>query len=157
MNFTKRQLEDLETIEYFIPSVLKHIKITDEDRKMFLENSERGLHNDKIEQASKAIAFYKETEGKVSYVPKYQGFNALIEGKKWRGIHIHELYEQGVLEGNIGYFTLLGGLCGKKKGNSFEHDPMPRSVVNFLKKEMFQGIDADLIEETYQSILNDGN
>jgi hypothetical protein len=173
MKFTDKQLKDLETIEYFIPSALKHIKITDEDKKMFFENSERGLHNDIIKKI-KPLRFYplntligirdggnwktvpyshEEKSGWImeesgmtpEEVISYYGFLTLVEGKRWRGIHIHELYEPGVLEGTMPYYTILGGDDG---------DIVPRSVVDFLKKEMFKGADADVIERCYQDILN---
>lgn len=140
MNFTKRQLEDLETIEYFVPDWgwgdKKDVEITDKDRELFLLYSERG-----IEPEIKTI-----------------GYQKLLEGKSWRGIHIHELYEQGILDRSVPYFTLLGGCCGEKRKwynpmryfkGLFRHDPMPRSVVNFMKKEMFKGYDAELIEKVY--------
>ncbi len=128
---TLKQQKDIETVEYFIPEVLKHIPITQQDKEMFLEYSERGLHKDKV----KGSVFVKE----------YDGFNALIEGKRWRGIHIHELYEKGVLDGSMPYYVILGGYNPKE-------ERMPRPVVDFLKKEMFQGIDANAIEKCYNEI-----
>ncbi len=74
MKLTNKQKIDLETIEYFIPKGY-YPEITDEDRKMFLEVSEKGLHKDKVEWR------------------KLDGFNALIQGKRWRGIHIHEMWK----------------------------------------------------------------
>ena len=121
MKFTNAQLKDLETVEYFIPSILNKIKITDKDRKMYLEWSERGKHKNKI----KTFNFI-------------DGFNVLVSGKRWRGIHIHEMYEPAVLEG-MGY-------C------SFIDKTTPKNVVNFFKKEMFKGKDADLIENFYSNL-----
>jgi len=129
MKLTKGQILDLESIKYFIPRCMQDIKITDDDISMFLENSERGLHKEKIDGTRRTM----------------DGFHALLEGKKWRGIHIHEMYEPGVLEGTVPYYVLLGGEDKKEL--------MPRTVVDFLKKEMFQGIDAELIERCYQEIL----
>ncbi len=110
-----------------MPDVLRNIPITDTDIEKFLEYSERGLHKDEA------------TTG--AMVSNHNGFTALCEGKRWRGIHIHEMYEQGVLDGSMPYFVILEG--------------MPRSVVDFLKKEMFQGTDAEVIENCYQGILED--
>ena len=150
MSFTKGQLEDLETVEYFIPSCFSKIKITDEDRRLFLEWSERGKHKE-------LICEYK-----------INGFNALFQGKRWRGIHIHELYEPGVLEGTMPYFTILGGFDKRRQtkwwnrwwykltNNLYINNPIPRSVVNFMKGEMFKGADANIIENCYQEILNNG-
>ena len=57
-----------------------------------------------------------------------------------------EMYEEGVLERSMPYFVLLGGYQGEK--------PMPRNVVNFMKKEMFKGIDGNVIENAYQLVLS---
>jgi hypothetical protein len=56
---------------------------------------------------------------------------------------MHEMYEPGVLEGTMPYYTILGG----------DDKPAPRAVVDFIKKEMFQGHDSELIETCYQDIL----
>lgn len=67
--------------------------------------------------------------------------NPLIQGKRTRGLHM-QLWEEGVLEGSVPYCTLL-------------HDPRPpRSVVDFMKKEMFKGTDAEIIERCYQEKVN---
>lgn len=131
MKLTTRRKKDLETIMYFMPD-LKGIKITDKDIKMFFEHSEQGRHKNKMKSDH-----FKD------------GFNLLLQGKRWRGIHIHELYEPGILDGSMPYFVLLGGykIFDKKE------EIVPRNVVDFLKKEMFKGEDAKLIERTYQEIL----
>lgn len=141
MKLSSAQQNDLETIKYFIPQQMKKIPITDNDIKMFFENSERGLHKELVN----------------SY--RMDGFNALIQGKQWRGIHIHELYEQGILDGSMPYFVLLGGFDKKRKWwqvwkPKYYHNPMPRHVVDFIKKEIFKGKDAEIIEKCYQSILD---
>ena len=144
MQLKAKQKADLVSIEYFIPRIMKHIEITDEDRLMFLENSEQGKHKELVD----------------TY--KMDGFNALIQGKRWRGIHIHELYEPGTIDCTMPYYTILGGneILVKRRWwqfwkpkYTFRHLPIPREVVDFLKKEMFQGMDSDLIEKTYQDIL----
>lgn len=119
MKFTKGQLKDLETVEYFIPSLYgrENTKITDEDRKAFLLISERGVYPKN----------------------KTKGLEALEEGKRWRGIHMG-MYEIGVLEGSVPYYTLLGGEDKKL---------IPVSLKDFMKREMFKGIDAELIETVY--------
>ena len=109
MKFTKGQLKDLKSIEWFIPIFYKDTEITDEDRKAFLDISERGI--------------YPETKSK--------GLEALEEGKRWRGIHVG-MYEEGVLDGTMPYFVIL--------------QDMPLEVVDFMKREMFQGSDKDIIE-----------
>ena len=146
MTFTKAQQKDLETIEYFIPQVCRSVQITDEDRRKFLEYSERGLHKEEVGDWRKGVR---------------DGFNALREGKRWRGVHIHEMWEEGVLEGSTPYFTILEGFDTIVKRKwwqfwkpTFKHNPMPRSVVDFMKKEMFKGQDAEIIEKCYQTIVS---
>jgi hypothetical protein len=126
MKLTKAQLNDLETVKYFLPHDCKDVVITGEDIKMFFEHSEKGLHKDKV---------------KLSHFS--DGFSALVEGKRWRGIHIG-MYEEGVLDGSMPYFTILG----KEDGDT----PIPRSVMEFMKKTMFQGIDAKLIDRIYNDL-----
>lgn len=118
MHLTNKQKQDLETIEYFNPNYCKYPQRTEKDIEMFFEWSERGLHKDKINEY------------------KMDGFNALVQGKRWRGIQM-QIYEDGVLDG-MGYV-------------SFIDKTVPRSVIDFMKKEMFQGIDANIIEEVYQN------
>lgn len=125
---TKGQEKDLFTVEYFIPHVLRGVSVTDSDRVMFLDNSERGLHTEKVDER------------------KHDGFNALILGKIWRG-RFMEIYENGALDSSMPYYVILGGYEGE--------EPMPRPVVDFMKKELFKGIDADIIEKTYQMILHE--
>lgn len=96
---------------------MKSIYISEDDEIMFLEYSEKGKHKDKISG--------------IPYV--MDGFNALIQGKRWRGIHIHEMYEKGILDGTMPYIILL--------------ENMPRSVIEFLQKEMFRGEDKDIIDK----------
>lgn len=122
----KKQQEDIELAKYFIPSAIRYISITVEDELKYLEWSEQGLYKKDIK-----ISHFED------------GFNALVKGKKWQGIHIHELWEPGVLEGTVPYFTLLGG----------EDTPIPRSVVNLMKREMFKGEDSEIIENVYNDIL----
>ena len=64
------------------------------------------------------------------------GFNALVTGKKYAGINMG-LWEEGVMEGTMPYTTIVEGL--------------PSFVVTFMKKEMFKGLDAKVIELCYTS------
>lgn len=120
MTRTSKQEKDLETILYFIPPTGKKVDITDGDIEAFFAFSERGTPRPQKQNPL-----------------EYNGFDALCEGKRWRGVHMG-MYEDGVLEGSMPYMVIL--------------EDMPRSVVDFMKKEMFKGIDADLIEECYQKL-----
>lgn len=120
---TQRQQNDIDCIKWFYPRAKD---ATHEEEEEFLAHSERGVPITKKNFGSKD--------------------NVLVEGKRWRGIHIHELWEQGILEGSVPYFTLLGG--------EDEEEIPPRYVVDFMKKEMFKGEDAELIEKLYNEIRN---
>ena len=85
---TKAQLEDLETIKFFIPLQMKHVEITDKDVTDFLELSEHGLHKERIGMST------------------IDGLNALFQGKRWRGIHM-EMWEDGVMSGDVPYSVLF--------------------------------------------------
>jgi hypothetical protein len=142
---TKKQKIDLETVKYFIPHAMKHVSITEKDIEMFFEWSEQGKHKNKV--------------GGMPY--KMDGFNALVQGKEWRGVHMG-MWEEGVLDGSVPCITLLGGYALNverkwyqfwKEKTYFVHNPIPISVVDFMKKEMFKGYDSKLIENVYNSLF----
>lgn len=64
--------------------------------------------------------------------------------KSRQGIILTE-YEKGILDRTTPYFTILGG----EESKEFP----PRDIVDFLKKELFKGIDADFIENMYQEVI----
>lgn len=144
---TNKQQKDLETIMYFIPEQIKWMKITDKDIVKFFEYSDQWKHKADIQER---------------WVNNW--FDALIQGKRWRWIHM-EMYEEGILDGSMPYFTLLGWYDTWRRPKWFwrllswvgldyrlKHKPIPRSVVDFMKKEMFKGHDANTIEMCYQSL-----
>lgn len=63
------------------------------------------------------------------------GFNALVAAKRWRGITMHELYEPGILDGTMPYTVICDGT--------------PRSAIDFMKKELFKGTHAEMIDRAY--------
>jgi hypothetical protein len=150
MKFTKKQEEDIETCLYFLPTELKKFDVTEEDKRNFLDISEKGIKSDKL--------------GKFGEITS--GLDMLVWGKVWRGRHCDSsisnqcLYEAGILDGSVPYFTLLGGDCGPiitdKEGNEkFTHLPIPFSVKEYMKKSLFKGRDAELIENCYQEIMEE--
>lgn len=144
MKITDKKLKELMVWEYFIPDNCKWAKKTNQDVEKFFEWSEQGKHKDLL-----AIPTHLP-EGRTY-------FHALFWGKTWAGRH-WEMYEQGVLDGIMPYFTLIGGLGNNKRWWQFwksKHKPIPRPVVDQMKKEMFKGIDAEIIENCYQQICHD--
>lgn len=142
MRSTKKQQVELIVWRYFMPSHVAWMPENQADIEKFFEWSEQGKHKEN---------FY----GDLSY------FNALREGKSWAGVHM-QMYEEGILDMTMPYFVILGGNSKAiyrkwwqfwKPKISFKNEPIPREVVDFMKKEMFKGIDADLIEKCYQSLL----
>lgn len=151
---TKGQLKDLETIKFFIPD--------NYDGMSFSESKDLENEGYLTELASnhRIRKYYQDSDGKSPEECFFdvsdkglleircndlKTLNKYREGKRWRGIHMHELYEPGILDGSMPYWVILGGL--------YKHEIMPRSAVDFMKKEMFKGIDAEIIERTYQEIL----
>jgi hypothetical protein len=118
--------KEIERLEYFIPKInIKKMISADE---AFTQYSERGIKPD-FSRIENPYRFYQ-----------------LQEAKRWQGISIHEMWEQGILDGSVSYWTLLGGESPK--------EIIPRVIVNFMKKEIFKGKDKDLIEKTYKDILS---
>ena len=141
MKISKKQQIDLETIKYFVPEDWSKIEIIDKDITDFFAMSEKGIKKERPR-------YFKSIE-------EITGYDVLLEGKRRRGIHM-EMWEDGILSGDVPYYTLLGGLENNKKWYEFwrsKHKPIPREVVNFMKREMFKGGDAKLIEHVYASLL----
>lgn len=149
MKLSLKKQNELEVWEYFIPEGCDWLPKTDKDIEMFFEWSEQGKHKELF-----TIPTFKP-EGRTY-------FHALVQGKKRAGIHMHELYEPGILEGSTPYFTILGGYDKTvyrkwwqfwKPKKWYENVPVPRPVVDFMKKELFKGADAEQIESVYQQII----
>ncbi len=130
MKLTTKQQNELVVWQYFMPKNIKWEEETEEDITKFFEWSQEGKH--------------KERSGSLSGELDTSYFNALREGKKWAGIHM-QIYEEGVLDLSMPYVVILGGYT--------DEDPAPREVVDFMKKEMFKGTDAKIIEDCYEQIL----
>lgn len=122
MKLSPKQQNEISVWEYFIPQNCQWLEKTDDDIKKFFEWSEQGKHKNDLE-----IPMYKK-EGRTY-------FHALVWGKKWANIHIHELWEPDIGT-TIGYIELV--------------DEMPRVVIDFIKKEIFKGADSEVIEKSYE-------
>lgn len=123
MRLTKKQQKELIVWGYFVlRDKCAWGERSDEELEKFFEWSERGMHKDTIGRY-----------GSMSYADK------LYWGKVWAGRHAHEMYEPGILDGSTPY-------C------AFIDSDTPREVVDFLEKEMFKGIDADIIEQFYTGL-----
>lgn len=147
MKLSKGQKEELKLLTYFIKG-----SYSDADVLKYFERAEQGKHK---EQAEKA--------GQPMQNVELNGFHALVWAKKSIKFNM-ELWEEGVLEGSVPYFTLLGGYEKTvyrkwyqfwKPKLWFEHQPVPRFLVEKMKGQMFKGIDAETIEKCYQIILSE--
>lgn len=65
----------------------------------------------------------------------------LIDAKKWR-LRNMDWYEQGILEGSVPIYTLVGG----------EGDDVPSYVIRFMAKTIFKGKIRDKIMDVYQKL-----
>jgi len=117
--------KEIQRIEYFIPNGSVRKMITADEA--FVQFSEKGIKPD-----------FSKIENPYRYFQ-------LIEGKRWQGITIHELWEKGIIDGSVPYWVLLGG--------ENPNEILPNYIVSFLKKEMFKGQDRDVIERCYQDVL----
>ena len=118
---TKRQQNELEVWRYFIPPGT-WAEENSEDIKKFFECSERGQHKDEMTRSA--------------FLPEGRTYaHALRWGKIWAYRNVHEIWEPALLGGE-------GGWCGYCE----LIEDMPAPVIEFVKKEMFQGIDSEAIE-----------
>jgi hypothetical protein len=107
---TRKQKLDIEIIKHFIPQVFADIEITSQDCKNFLAFSERG-----IKRGGEYLGWGPATNF-------LDGYNALIQGKRWRGVHIHEMWKPDVQEGLL----LIQEL----------EEDFPDFVITFIKREL---------------------
>jgi len=118
-------MREVKNLEFWIPKEnIRKMKTADQ---AFADFSERGIKPD-FENILNPYRYHE-----------------LKEAKRQRGINVHELWEWGILDGSVLYWTLLGGENLK--------EVLPRNIVNFMKKEMFRGNDAETIESCYQKVL----
>lgn len=130
----QKTIDEIKCVEYFIPSNYNGNGVYDESLVLdiFMHDgimaikSKNGLSPEKcfIDFSSKGIKIHKVTNVKRLF--------QLIEGNRWRGIHIFEMYEPGILEGTWTYSDLV---------------EMPDYVVDYISKQIFQGADRELIME----------
>ena len=167
MKLTNKQRNDLEVIKYFIPPNLKNQDISDKDIEMFFEYSDQWKHKGICKTLVDYSRFMKDSEKVGTYtLSDLRWLEALLQGKRWRGIHIHEMYEPAITD--WGRYEYSGILCANhtwRKPRWFwvflskfwvdrcKYVNTPRSVIEFLKKEMFQWRDSDFIENMYVSLL----
>ncbi len=118
---TQGRREELERLYYFFPDLHKRRIIKPAIRKYF-EWSEQGKHKKDVKKSH-----FKD------------GFNALVAAKQWCGRTIHELYEPGILSGDMPYAAFI-------------EKTTPRVAIEFIKREMFKGIDSQIIENYYQTL-----
>lgn len=136
MPFTKKQLLEKENLEWFCPNLLKQWPPHEGEFEEYLAHSERGVPIKGFEHG---------------YIPHYnkntfisQKFNVYAETKRRRGITIHEIWEEDFFSGgNFGLIEMLTEEDGK---------PIPEHIKNYIKKEIFAGQDADLIDKLYEQI-----
>lgn len=131
-NLSRAQEVDIELCRYFYPC-----NPTPEQIVEYIALSERGKGKER---------------GKFSD-------NPLVIGKTRRGLTMG-FWEEGVLEGTFPYFSLLGGFARQRSWwnplryflGRFRNEKIPRFVVDFMKREMFKGTDAGIIEKCYSTL-----
>lgn len=129
MKLTKRQKLEKESLEWFCPSLLRQFPPQNGEFEEYLAHSERGIPIKGFQRG-------------------WQRFNVYSEAKRWRGITIHELWEDSFYSDNWwpGFYELLREEDGT---------PIPCHIKDFIAKEIFAGQNKDLINEIYDDILKE--
>lgn len=120
--YTKKQQLEKENLEWFCPSLLKQFPPQEGEFDEYLAHSERG-------------------EPMTGFLRGYETFNVWAQAKRWRGITVHELWEDSFYSrGWPGWYNLLVEEDGT---------PIPEHIKNYIKKEIFGGQDKELIDKIY--------
>jgi hypothetical protein len=117
MRFSRKQLADLVTIEFFIPPAYRSTGITEQDRIDFMAYSDRG-------------EIVRPSEFGTMKTGQLTGYQILLQAKRWRGIHM-ELWETGIMDGSVPIAVLV--------------EDLPPEVIDFAKRELFKGFIAEMI------------
>lgn len=123
---TNKQKLEKENLEWFCPDLLKRFPPQEGEFEEYLAHSERG---------KPVIGFQRNGAT----------FNVYSEAKRWRGITIHELWEDSFY--NDRWWPGLYGILIEEDGS-----PIPEHIKDYIKKEIFGGQDAKLIDQIYQNI-----
>jgi hypothetical protein len=123
MKLTKKQEQEIEDLMWWHKNGRKP---TAREKRDFINHT---VHGAKV-----------KNKGGISGI----SLNPLDIAKRLRGITIHELWEKDFGKvGWLGYYNLLQEEDGR---------PIPKRIKDFIKKEMFRGIDADVIESCYKEV-----
>lgn len=106
---TEKQQNEIKCLDYFSPIGFKYkgndkCNAEEEYFRITQDGKKKNFKNARLEQ--------------------------LLDAKKWR-LRMMEMYENGVLEGSVPYYTILEGT--------------PKVVKEFMAKTMFKGYDKELI------------
>ena len=133
----QKQIDEIKCVEYFIPSNYDGNGIYDKQVifGFYMHNNVAAMEDNDgdtpeecfINYSSRGIIKHKTTDVK--------RFFQLLEGNRWRGIHIFELYEPSILEGSWTYSDLI---------------EMPEYVVKYIAKQIFKGIDKEVIMDLWK-------
>ena len=127
MSFTRKQQLEKENLEWFNPSLFRQFLPQEGEFEEYLDHSERGIP---------IKGFHGEKSTK---------FNVYQQAKRWRGVTIHELWEESFYSDFWwpGFYELL-----KEEDGTL----IPRHIKDYIKKEIFGGQSADLIDKIYEEI-----
>ena len=117
MDLSTKQLNEIECLDYF------------------------ALANCDYKDNTVEEAYFQITNSGVKKVKTNNGdrLRKLLDTKKWR-LRFMDMYEQGILEGSVPLYTLLG----------FENNNIiPKYIIKFITKTLFKGKDKDMIISFY--------
>jgi hypothetical protein len=139
MRLTNKQKKEIVCLDYFSLPIKQYsnkiIAITQHKDNICFTESNDGL-------SPEECYFLITDQGKKDIIcTDLKRLNQLLDAKKWR-LRTIDMYEQGILDGSVPYFILLGLETKKEK--------VSENIMNFIAKTMFQGIDFDLINNLYR-------
>jgi hypothetical protein len=139
-----KQQREIDCLRYFQLPISKYAAEKTRTHSLGVSQKRESYHIKKdVTGVSPEVAYFLITDqGKKDIVVNdVVSLYQLMDAKRWR-LRMVDMYEQGVLEGTVPYFTILGG----------EDKPIPEYVASFLAKTMFEGSDKDKIMDLYKEI-----
>lgn len=138
----KKQKDEILCAEYFIPKNYSsnnvYVKLISDNK--FINSKGIEVEKSKDGKTPEECYFDYTSRGiKTHKTNNCEKFFKLLEGNRWRNIHIFEMYEPGILEGTWSYSDLL---------------EMPDYVIDYVSKQIFKGSDEININLLREEIKN---
>ena len=135
----QKQINEIKCIEYFIPSNYDGFGVYDNYLILdfYYKYGILALENKNGPSPEQCYFNYASKGIKMHIITDVKKLFQLLEGNRWRNIHIFEMYEPSILEGTWTYSDLV---------------EMPEYVVRYIAKQIFQGIDEEVIMDLWKNL-----